>query len=194
MEILARTLLKTFSILALIIFVLSIVILIVTLRKPKRVSVSSIVLTIIVSLMTLAAFSSLTRYTPPAWLWLLLVAAGIVVGTVWARTTKVFAKGNQVMSQNSILYLVVWGAIFAINQLITIVTNRPPSVAMALLILGTAIVWGTNGALIHKYLRVKANSRTAGGAVGQAAGGSCPRCGAASRKRAAFCGKCGAKL
>lgn len=194
MEVLLRLLLKTLSVITLIVFIVSVATLIVTLRKPRRVSIPSTVITVIISLMTLVAFSFLTRYRPPAWIWLLLVAAGIAIGAMWARTTRVFARGNQVMSQNSTLYLAVWGGIFAINQLVTIVTNRPPHVAMALLIVGTAIVWGTNGSIVHRYMRVKADGRSGRGAVESAAGATCPRCGAASRQGAAFCGKCGVKL
>jgi hypothetical protein len=194
MEVLLRLLLKSLSIITLIVFIVSVATLIVTLRKPRRVSIPSIILTVIISLTTLAAFSFLTRYRPPAWSWLLLVAAGIAIGIVWARTTKVFARGGHVMSQNSTLYLGVWGGIFAINQLVTIVTNRPPHVAMALLIAGTAIVWGTNGSIVHRYIRVKADCRLGRGAAEPTVSGTCPRCGAASRQGAAFCGKCGVKL
>jgi hypothetical protein len=69
----------------------------------------------------------------------------------------VFAQGNQVMSQNSVLYLGVWGGIFALNQLITIVTNRPTDIAMALLIVSTATVWGTNADILRRYAKIKAN-------------------------------------
>jgi hypothetical protein len=220
MDIILGIILKTISIIMLIVFILSIVLLIITFRKPKKVSIPSIAITIVISLITLIVFSSLTQYAPPAWLWLFLVVIGIAIGIFWARTTRVFTKDNQVMSQNSILYLAVWGGIFAINQLITIATNRPPDVTMALLLISTGTVWGTNGAIINKYFKIKAVSQPAANAGRNAAAptvtppipeakqatsqlpeparpipaGFCPTCGSALKEGAAFCMTCGAKL
>jgi len=83
---------------------------------------------------------------------LLLAIFGSVIGWFWARTTKVYLENNEVKSRNSTWYLVVWGGVFAVNQLIIIITNRPPGIAMALLILSTFIVWGTTGNIIKRYL------------------------------------------
>jgi hypothetical protein len=140
----------------LVIFALSVIVLILTFRKPRKVSILSIAITILVRLITLVIFSALIHYEPPLWQWLLMAITGIVMGIFWARTTRVFIGGNQVMSQNSIWYLVVWGSIFALNQLITIVTNKPPDIGMALLIISTATVWGTNIDILRRYSRVKA--------------------------------------
>jgi hypothetical protein len=162
-ELLLSILMKTISTVMLVVFILSVVMLILTFRKPRKVSILSIAITIATSLATLAIFSTLIRYEPPAWLWLLMTAAGIATGLFWARTTNVFVQGNQVMSQNSILYLVVWGGIFTANQLIIIFTNRPPAIAMALLIVSTATVWGTNANILWRYSKVQANTGRSGG-------------------------------
>ena len=159
METFISILLKIVSIVMLIVFILSIVLLIFTFRKPKKISILSISITIAISLITLVIFSSLTHYEPPLWTWFLMAIIGIAVGMFWARTTKVFTKGNQVMSQNSIWYLAVWGGVFAINQIITIVTNKPPDIAMALLILSTATVWGTNGDIIRRYFKIRSGGQ-----------------------------------
>ena len=149
------TLLKIISIMMTLVFIASVLLLIFTFRKPRKVSVLSLIITIAISLLTLVIFSSLIKYEPPFWLWIVMAVIGIAVGWFWARTTRVYIKGEQVMSQNSIWYLVVWGAVFAINQLITIITNRPPDIAMALLILSTATVWGTNGDIIRRYFKIR---------------------------------------
>jgi hypothetical protein len=155
MEIILSIFMKIVSIAMLILFILSVLVLVLTFRKPRKVSLVSIGITIVISLFTLVIFSSLIHYEPSPWLWLLMAAVGIATGMLWARTTKVFVRGNQVMCQNSILYLGVWGGIFVLNQLITIVTNRPPDIAMALLIVSTATVWGTNADIIRRYSKIK---------------------------------------
>jgi hypothetical protein len=164
METFIGILLKIVSIVMMILFIASVALLILTFRKPKKVSVLSLIITVAISLLTLVIFSALIKYDPPFWLWLLMAVIGIAIGYFWARTTKVFIKGNQVMNRNSIWYLVVWGGIFALNQLITIVTNRPPDIAMALLIISTATVWGTNGNIMRRYFQIR------GGLQPQAAG------------------------
>lgn len=141
-------------------FVASLALLVFTFRKPKKVSMLSLVITIAISLLTLVIFSVLINYDPPLWMWLLMAAIGMAVGYFWARATKVFAQDNRIMSRNSIWYLVVWGAIFTCNQLITILTNRPPDIAMALLIISTATVWGTNASIMRRYFLVRGELQT----------------------------------
>jgi hypothetical protein len=201
-----------------ILFIASVALLILTFRKPRKVSVLSLIITIAVSLITLVIFSSLIKYEPPPWLWLLMFAIGTAVGWFWARTTKVFVQGNQVMSRNSIWYLVVWGAIFALNQLIIIVTKRPPDIAMAMLIISSATIWGINGNVMRRYFQIKTSLKStealaeqpyivnASPSQASIAGmaekavslqhiaGYCPQCGTAFKKDAAFCMKCGIKL
>lgn len=155
METFINLLLKIASIIMLVVFGLSVVLLIVNFRKPKKVSVPSLIIAAGMSLITLVIFSLLIKYQPPLWLWLLMAVIGITVGFFWAKTTKVFIYGHQVISQNSIWYLAVWGGIFAFNQMITIITNRPPDTAMALLIVSTGTVWGTSGDIIRRYFKVK---------------------------------------
>lgn len=210
MEIFVGILLKTISIILIVVFIASVVLLILTFRKPRKVSILSLIITIAISLITLVIFSSLIKYKPPLWLWLLMFCTGIVIGWFWARTTKVFVKDDQVMSRNSIWYLIVWGTIFAINQLIIIVTKRPPDIAMAMLIVSSATVWGINGNVMMRYFQIKtgiqsANSsdRTASTPPTKMAGSSvlqqnisgyCAQCGIGFIKDDVFCKNCGKKL
>jgi len=203
METFIGILLKVFSMVMMCLFVLSVVLLILTVRKARKVSVLSLIITLIISLITLVIFSSLIKYAPPLWLWLLLFAIGVSIGWFWARATKVFVRDNQIMSINSVWYLVDWGAIFALNQLITIMTNRPPNIAMSLLIISTATIWGINGNVIKRYFKMKAEHQLAQVVPQQQATphaqfrrGYCGQCGAAisNGNDAVFCGKCGVKL
>jgi len=201
-------LLKIVSIVLMIVFIASVALLILTFRKPKKVSIPSLLIAIAISLITLIIFASLTRYNPPLWLWFLMAILGIAIGWFWARTTRVYIKGDQVFSRNSIWYLVVWGGIFVLNQLIIIITNRPPDITMALLIISTATVWGTNGNIIMRYFQARGSlqpqAATAGviyppnvppmGVNAAPASASCPNCGTLLKPGANFCMKCGRKL
>jgi hypothetical protein len=203
---------KVVSVVMLIMFVASVALLIFTLRKPKIVSVLSLIIAVGVSLISLVVYSVLIRYEPPFWLWLLMLALGAGIGFFWARTTRIFTENGQVMSRNSIWYLAIWGAVFAVNQIITIVTNRPPDIAMALLLISTATVWGTNGNIFWRYYKIRSERQPqAIVAVGQPESqltlasksasdkeaspiAACPKCGAAVTQKASFCMKCGGKL
>jgi FlaA1/EpsC-like NDP-sugar epimerase len=195
---------KVISIVMTVLFIFSTLLLVVTFRKPKKFAVRSQILAIIISLLSLLIFSSLAKYQPPPWLWLLMVFIGLAIGIIQARTTRVYVKDSKVMSQNSVWYLVVWGGIFALNQLITIITNKPPDVTMALLIAGTATTWGTNGDIIRRFYMVRAGMPAApvqavklvvptqGSPVPKTAISiCCPNCGAATQKGDRFCANCG---
>jgi hypothetical protein len=180
---------KTISLLLLLVFALSVVLLVLTFRKPRKVSVFSLILAILVGLTTLTVFSFLIRYHPSVWLLIAMGSAGLLIGVLWSRATRIYVENGQVMSRNSVWYLVVWGGIFALTQLISIVTNRPPSAAMALLIMSTASIIGMNGSIIKRYLAARAGARAP-----ETSSRSCSRCGVPAVSGDVFCSKCGHPL
>jgi len=179
---------KTISIILLIVFILSVVLLVLTFRNPRKVSIFSLMLAMVISLITLTVFSLLTHYRPSLLLMAIMSVAGILIGVVWSQATRLYIENGKVMSHNSVWYLVVWGGIFALTQLIAISTNRLPSAIMALLIMSTASVIGMNGRIIGKYLTAKSGITTP-----ETIPGKCPGCGAPIGRESRFCSKCGAK-
>jgi hypothetical protein len=180
---------KIISVIFLIVFVLSTALLVLTFRKPRKVSVFSLMLAMIISLVTLTIFSLLIHYRPSLLLIAAMAVAGLLIGVVWSQATRIYIENGKVMSHNSVWYLVVWGGIFALSQMIAITTNRLPSVIMALLVMSTASVIGMNGRIIGKYFAAKSSIT-----VPEAPSGLCPRCGALIARENRFCGKCGEKL
>jgi FtsH-binding integral membrane protein len=146
---------KLISMIMVLIFILSILMLVLTFRKPKKISLPSLAITLCISLLSMVVFSAIIGYSPSFVVWLLMALIGGTIGYIWAKTTNVYIESGQVKSQNSIWYLAVWGAVFALNQLITITTNRPPPIAMAMLVMSTFIVWGTNGNIIRRYFKLQ---------------------------------------
>lgn len=146
---------KLISIVMMIVFILSILMLVLTFRKPKKISLPSLAITLGISLLSMVVFLAIIGYNPSFGVWLIMALIGGTIGYFWARTTNVYIESGQVKSQNSIWYIVVWGAVFALNHLITIITNRPPPIAMAMLVMSTFIIWGINGNIIQRYFRLQ---------------------------------------
>lgn len=155
MEIVISIFLKLLSIIMLILSILSSILLILTFRKPRKVSVPALFITAAIGLLTLAVLSAIAGYAPEAWVWVVMILAGAGVGVLQARTTRLYREDDRIMTRNSLWYIVVWATLLALNQLIIIVTNNPPAVTMALLIMGTAVVWGTSGDILRRYYKMK---------------------------------------
>jgi hypothetical protein len=180
---------KTISIIFLIVFILSVVFLIFTFRKPKKVSILSLILAILISLISLTVFSFFVKYRPSILLLIAMGLAGLFIGIVWSKSTHVYVENGKVMSRNSIWYLAVWGGVFALTQLISIVTKRPPSIAMALLVMSTGSIIGMNSRIIGKFFSVSSSLDAP-----EASLQSCNHCGAMIGRESTFCNKCGNKL
>jgi predicted RNA-binding Zn-ribbon protein involved in translation (DUF1610 family) len=180
---------KIISIVFLIIFILSVALLVFTFRKPKKVTLLSLMLPVLISLITFTVYSFFIHYRPSILLLIGMGFAGLSIGIIWSQSTLVYAETGKVMSRNSIWYLVVWGGVFALTQLISIVTKKPPSIVMALLIMSTGSVIGMNGQMMRKYFSVKSSLGES-----KASLQSCPGCGAKIESKNAFCRKCGNKL
>jgi len=180
---------KIISIVFLMVFILSVAFLIFTFRKPKKVSIFSLILAVLISLITLTVFSLFINYRPSPLLLVVMGLAGLCIGVVWSQSTRVYVENGKVMSRNSIWYLVVWGGVFALTQLISIVTQRPPSIIMALLVMSTGSIIGMNGRIMGKFLSARSGLDTPASTTTQ-----CRHCGAEVAREAVFCGRCGKKL
>lgn len=180
---------KIVSVVFLVVFILSVAFLIFTFRKPKKVSIFSLTLAILISLITLTVFSLFINYRPSLLLLAGMGGAGLCIGVVWSQSTRVYVENGRVMSRNSIWYLVVWGGVFALTQLISIVTQRPPSIVMALLVMSTGSIIGMNGRIMGKFLSARSGLDAPASAICQ-----CRHCGAGVGQEAVFCGRCGKKL
>ncbi|MBN1363702.1 MAG: hypothetical protein JW976_02755 [Syntrophaceae bacterium] len=180
---------KIISIVFLIVFILSVIFLIFTFRKPKKMSLVSLILPIVISLITFTVFSFFIYYKPSILVLVLMGSAGLFIGIIWSQSTRVYVESGTVMSRNSIWYLVVWGAVFALTQLISIVTKRPPSIIMALLIMSTASIIGMNGRIMQRYFSARSSI-----GLTEVSSQTCNHCGATVGRESAFCNKCGNKL
>jgi hypothetical protein len=137
-------------------FIFSIVIMLLTFRKAKKITPSSLAISAVMSLLSLFVYSFLLGARFPAWVGATSLTSGALIGAGWALTTPVHVKNGVVEREGTLWYLLVWGLIFAFNQLATTITGRPPQVAMMLLLLGTGVSVGNGGSLIAMFYRVTA--------------------------------------
>lgn len=188
---------KAASVLFVALFLVATALLVLTFRRPRPLSAPALLLATLVGTLTPALFALLIRYRPSSGVIAAMAALGLAVGVLWSRATRLSLAGGRVIAQNSGWYLAVWGGIFALTQLVSIVTNRPPRVVMALLVLSAATVVGTNGSLL-----VRARAVRAGRQAPEAAPVPPPRpvgcrfcrsCGAPVDPADAFCVACGGR-
>jgi hypothetical protein len=178
-------------------FALSALLLVFTFRRPRRISVTALLLAMLIGALTPAVFALLIRYRPGPWVLVAMGCLGLATGILWSRSTRIYVAQGQIMARNSVWYLAVWGGLLAITQLVSIVTNRPPGVVMALLIMSTGTVVGMNGSLLLRYGAVKAGRRAPDevfpGAQATRAGRHCRSCGRPLGPVDVFCVSCGAR-
>lgn len=155
-----RLFFKIVSICSLLLCALSIITMILTFRKEKRVSVLTLTFSILVSMITLLLYSSLLAVPVSQTIFSLLIGCGLLAGGAWSMTTKLSMNNGQVKKRGNIYYLLIWGGIFILNQLITIFTGRPPKVAILLLILSTGLVVGSNGLILARSFHLKIKEKT----------------------------------
>jgi hypothetical protein len=148
--------LKVVSVLGIALTVGSIVVMLLTYRKRREIKPQAMYISVGMSVACLLVYSLFLRagLGPAVWLLGLVVGAGAGVG--WSLVTPLFREGAAVKRAGNIWYLAVWGAIFALNQLLILVTGRSPAVTMMLLIFGTGLVIGNSGAYVVGYYKMKA--------------------------------------
>jgi hypothetical protein len=141
-----------------VLFVLSILIMLLTFRKAKKISPVSLVISMLVSVISLGIYSLFIPVHLAAAVKVWALASGILIGTGWALSTPLNLKDGLIKREGNVWYLAVWGLIFVVNQLTIAVTGRPPQIAMALLLSGTGIVLGNSASFIAMFYRLKSQS------------------------------------
>jgi hypothetical protein len=140
-------------------FVFSIVIMLLTFRKARKISPLSLVISMLISLLSLGVYSFFIKvhFTGTVMFW--TMASGILIGVGWALITPVSLRDGMVKREGNLWTLAVWGLVLVINQLTVALTGRPPQIAMVLLLSGTGIVLGSSGSFIAMFYRAKSGRK-----------------------------------
>lgn len=111
-----------YQILGFLSFVFAIVmtgVMLVTFRKPRRVTALSALVSVLISLALLPIYLALSGVNPDPRLALPIFSLGLLVGFLRGQTTKLEYVGDDVVGKHSLFFLVLWGASLAISQLLS---------------------------------------------------------------------------
>jgi hypothetical protein len=149
-------LLKVVSIGAMVLLGLSILLMVLTFRKAKKVKPLALFISMLISLTSLIIYTELLKVRLEWWMWLAALCAGALIGVGWSLTSRLIKEGALIKTQGNVWHLVVWGGVFAMNQLIVIITGRPVNVAMVMLLASTGLVMGNSITVLTRFYRMKA--------------------------------------
>lgn len=143
-------------------FVVGVLVTLLTFRKAKRVSVASLAISMVVPVVTFFLYTFFLGVHLSGGLLVIGFLAGALLGGLWAATNKVYVEQGAARSQASPWYLLVWGGMVVLNQLVALTTNRAPVAMIALMLIGTGLAFANGGVLILKCRRaLKAAPRAA---------------------------------
>jgi hypothetical protein len=150
------------SIAGILLMLASVGLMLVTFRRPRKVSPISLLISMGMSLVCLAVYSAFMGAQISGLVILAALACGALIGAGWSLTTHLIRDRGVIKSQGNVWYLAVWALMFSLTQLIAMLTGRPPAVAMVMLVVGTGLVVGQNVSTLARFFRM----RTATGARG----------------------------
>lgn len=135
--------------------VFSVILMIRTLGKVKRVRLRSVLISAVFSVACLGIFAWLmnARISIPAAL--LSVMAGLIVGSIQGLALSVRVVNGELHWKGGAWHLLLWLALLAVNQLVPIFTHRSPVVLFGFLLMGTGVVLGHAGTLFLFWFGAK---------------------------------------
>ena len=209
-----RVVLQILGCLSIVAMAASVFFLIRGLRRSRLIRPGSLALEMAASIVLLWVYVALLRVVPQGRLSWPLMAAGLVCGALASRATVMTIDDGRVSGRRSFWYLVVWGASFAVTQVLALTASSGTvSWGMASLYLSTGLGLGMNFTLLLRQADLQASlRRPVGGtpavaaaapeeaAAATAADGQaepmviCPGCGRSLGTSYLFCPGCGRTL
>lgn len=146
---------RLISILCTALLVLTITTMVLTFRKAKNVSASSLAISMLVSGISLLIYSRILNADIGQITSIVVLCSGAMIGIGWSFTSRLMLTKTGVRRRGGLGYLIVWGSIFALNQLTALLTGRPPQIAMILLFMSTGLMIGHNLSLLIRAEKLK---------------------------------------
>jgi len=150
-----RLFFKVASLFGIFLLLFSVVIMLLTFRKAKKISPISLTIAIVTSLVCLIVYSYLLNVKVSAGILMLTMLCGVMIGVGWSLASSLFLEKGIIKYKGNVWHLAVWGMIFILNQLVTIITGRPPQIAILMLIASTGLVMGNSGSTLARFYHVK---------------------------------------
>ena len=137
-------------------FALSVVMMLLTFRKARRLSPWSLAIGAIVSVLCTWIFFALAGAPLSAAAIGLGVAAGAMVGVGWSLTNLLFIDGETIRARGNIWFLAVWALTLLMTQAATLAGGQTPYAVALVSFLGMGLAVGNSLGLLARYVRARA--------------------------------------
>ena len=148
-------------------FALSVVTMLLTFRKARKLSPWSLAIGAVVSVLCTWIFFALAGAPLSAAAILLAVAAGAMVGVGWSLTNLLFIDGDMVRARGNIWFLAVWALSLLMTQAASLAGGQTPYAVALVSFLGMGLAVGNSLGLLARYARARRLLRAAIPASGE---------------------------
>jgi hypothetical protein len=182
-----------------IISIILIIVMLLTFRKVRSVSVKAPLISIAVSLVGFIIYKAIIGTSLSSQLLWVLAITGIILGMWQGKKTDVWLEDGKRKAQNTMWFIVIWALGFGFNQLLA-VTGQALSMNLGIgsLSFTTGITMGAQGMIFMKLVNARPRKTPVTPsnvpATAQVAIGKCPNCGINNAKFQNYCSNCGQKL
>ncbi len=191
--------------------ILSVYIMIKSMRRDQRIKVRSLLIPVLSSLIFLVLYVVILKSVRLSPWSFLLGLVGLAAGILWSKTTLMSLKNNNVVGKRSPWYLVIWGVTIAVTQLLSMTASSGTvAIGISTIFFSTGLNIGTNSSLLvrrqklvsgiqmqHKLVNAPAIVSKTGQKSASNTGLKkldCPNCGRTSISGLKFCVNCGQAL
>ncbi len=157
---------RTIGLIGMALFALSVVIMLLTFRKARRLSPKALLFAAAISVLCTSFFFMLAGMPISGGAVVLATGAGAMVGIGWAMTNLLFVDGDMVRARGDLWFLAVWGVSLALPQLAALIGGRTPYAIAVVSFLGMGLAVGNSLALLARYCRVQKRARAQQASIG----------------------------
>lgn len=136
-------------------FALSVVTMLLTFRKARKLSPWSLVIGAVVSMLCTWFFFALAGAPLSVAAILLAVAAGAMVGVGWSLTNLLFIDSGTIRARGNIWFLAVWAVTLIMTQVATLAGGKTPYAVALVSFLGMGLAVGNSLGLLARYARAR---------------------------------------
>ncbi len=163
----AALLFRVVGIVGMAMFALSVMMMLLTFRKARKLSPWSLVIGAVVSVVCTWIFFALAGAPLSAAAVGFAIAAGAMVGVGWSLTNLLFIDGDTVRARGNIWFLAVWALSLLMTQAATLAGGQTPYAVALVSFLGMGLAVGNSFGLLARYVRARRLLRAASPASGE---------------------------
>jgi uncharacterized OB-fold protein len=161
-----------------------IILMFVTYRKIRNVSIKTPLIAIAIGLAAFIIYKAIIGTSLTNQALLALAGFGALLGMWQGRKTKVWLENGHRKMQNTVWFIIIWVLGYGLSQALVLAGQAMSmNLGIGALSLSTGITLGTQSVLFLKVSTAKPRQGT-----------TCPKCGNLNQPEIEFCGKCGNRL